>query len=65
MRNYSPGDKPSVSLVAFQYDEVAPYVQGINGTDYSAKVWLGTYASVRFTSLRAGSNTWQFRAEIV
>jgi hypothetical protein len=56
---------PSVDSVSVQYDETAPWIQGINGTDYSVKVWTGEAGVVEFKSLRGSSTTWSIRAEIV
>jgi hypothetical protein len=56
---------PSVDSVSVQYDEATPWVAGVNGTDYSVKVWTGSAGFVEFKSLRGSSTTWSIRAEIV
>ena len=55
---------PSISLISDQYDEeTPPWTQGINGTDYSVRVWTDATSGVaEFKSLRSGTVTWSVYA---
>jgi hypothetical protein len=45
---------PSVSSVALQYDEQAPWVP-VEEADRQVRVWVGTEGAVEFTNVSGGT----------